>query len=136
MDVNFEIRDLIYIRIGDTLFDLHNDFDFLAQEIQMQGNILKLHFRSNSNAGQPQPCKGLFFTAFKVNYLAITEPNLEFLAEDSRLDGITFYPSADRQTNNALIDQAIPTPTDDLLFQFLSDRVVRIKADRIHVETF
>ncbi len=134
MQTNFEIHDLIYIQFGGKEIDLHNDFSFAADQFLVTDKEIKLLFEKFSSRKDHNANYAIQFTAKNYSYLFTIDPDPTYIINDSHLDGITFFPSVDRDINDGLIDQKRPTAKDDLIFMFMSGRTIRFCAEEVFVE--
>ncbi len=136
MLTNFEIHDLIYVYFDGHEIDLHNEYDFIAEKVMITKTEIRLLFQKTDNLLLNPPFEFLQFNAYNYSYLLNKAPDQDQIWNDTCIDGITYYPSSEREIHNALIDQRAAKEEDDLIFNFMSNRIIRIGAERIILEGF
>ncbi len=134
MLTNFEIHDLIHIHVGGKEIDLHNDYSFIPDQFLVTKSEIKILFEKSNSGLALRANNSIQFTAKNYSYLFTIDPDPDYIINDCDLDGITFFPSADRDINDGLIDQVKPTATDDLILMFMSGRTIRFCAKEVFVE--
>ena len=134
MLTNFKIKNLIYLCYEGFEIDLHNFYNFSISNLEVHPDQIIIPFqRLNNNISAESPFSKITFTAYNYSYFQNSDPSIEHLSDDHTLSELTFYPSDDRQNNTFLIDQEDPKETDDLILNFCSDRIIRLKAEKIIV---
>ena len=132
MNVNFKIISFTEIEFNGIEFDLHNNFDFLAENTQISEKQIHLYFRKSSgNWAENIKIQNLSFTLDNYTFLKQIEPNQEFIEDDFCLSGITFFDSSYRQEDDYLMEKEIPDENDDIIFSFESERIIRVNCETV-----
>ena len=133
---NFELEDSIAIKFAGRYIDLHNNFDFISYEYDiLSRQIILKWIKSKGDWVQHNEFSSLQFIHSNVSFLAISYNNMqyEFPDDDKCLSFISFFPSADRVTNNGWIEQPKPSEADDIIFSFETEHFIRIGCDKIEL---
>jgi hypothetical protein len=129
---NFKIISFIEIDFNGVEIDLHNNFDFIARNTKISDKQIVLHFRkSNGDWAKNVEFQNLYFVLDDYSFLKQIDPKIEFVEDDSCLAGITFFDNDFREENYGLIDRKLPNETDDIIFSFESERVIRANCEII-----
>ena len=132
METNFKIITSTEIEYNERLIDLHNNFDFIYKNCIFETKKITLHFiKSNGYWVNNDEYNELFFIFDDYNYLKQIEPENEFIDEDSCLRDITFFDSKLRDENHGIIKQMYPHKDDDIIFSFMSQRIIRVNCKKI-----
>ena len=133
MKVNFEIEDNYAIAFEGKLIDLHNNFDFVSYEYIRESNQFIITWaKSDGDWVGENEYNNLQLIHESVNYININNKDFTVdLIRDKCLGEITFFPSIDRETNNAFIEQKTPIKGDDILYMFTNDDFIRIGCESI-----
>ena len=128
MKTNFEIEDNYAVQLDGYHIDLHNNFDFEGMSESRDGKEIRLEFKKSSgNWVKEDEFKSLTFVLKDVSYNRSKDGDPDAYPEDAKCLGeITFFPSEMRDTNNGIIPQKKPKETDDLIFIFEDDRLIRV----------
>lgn len=127
MKTNFKIASFTEIEFKGILLDLHNNFDFFADQIEISENKILLHFKKSSGDwAENETIHKLTFILEDYTFLRQIAPSRDFLVDDFCLSAITFLDSDYRDDDYALIERQYPKEDDDIIFSFESDRVIRV----------
>lgn len=135
MKLNFKIKDNIYIESNEHLFDLHNDFDFIRMEYEIEKGNLILYYKSLTKNVETKELKIIHkdLTYIKV-YKNVKSEN-DFEKNDSKtISSLTFYPSDDRNNNLNLTYREKPDINDDIIYLFENDSFIRLNCNDIKFE--
>ena len=132
MIANFKIISFTEIELNGIEFDLHNNFEFLADETEVLESTIKLYFKKSSESwANNVKANKLIFILENYNFLKQIEPQEEYLEDDLCLSGITFFDNDFRDEDYCLMNRAIPKENDDIIFSFESERVIRVNCETI-----
>jgi len=132
MKTNFKIISFTEIDFNGIELDLHNNFDFIAENTEISEKQIILHFRKSKGYWATNTkFENIYFIINNYNFLNQIDPQIEFIQDDTCLSGLTFFDSDFREENYGLIDRAVPKESDDIIFSFESERVIRVNCDSI-----
>ena len=128
MKVNFEIKENIYIQYNDTLYDLHNEYDFIKYIFDIEKNSVTLYFKSISSEEiiLLKHSSIIYFNSFKK-----IENNSIVIEDSNTLANISFFESLDRDTNDSINIRKIPNVDDDIIYFFENEDFIRLKSKSI-----
>jgi len=127
MKSNFRIISTTEIEFNDVELDLHNNFDFILEDLTVQEKQIILRFKkSRGDWAREVKYQTLNFVLDNCSFFKHVDAEPEFITDDQCLAGITFMDSDFREEDNALIDREEPNPSDDLIFSFESGRLIRV----------
>ena len=130
MKTNFKIISFTEIELNGFEFDLHNNFDFLAEKTEISENRIKLCFRKSSEQyAENVKIEKLFFILDNYTFLKQIKPKAEFIEDDFCLSGITFFDNNFREEDYGLMERLLPNESDDIIFSFESERVIRVNCE-------
>ncbi len=117
MKVDFEIIDNSVLNHNGRHIDLHNNFDLVGFDYNVQNREFKLYWiKSNGEWVHKNELNELTIIHKGVNYLKITNPDDKSTFEDDVCLGeISFFPSTAREINDSIIPQLQPNDGDDIL---------------------
>lgn len=136
MTINFELEDNIALKFAGRYIDLHNNFDFIGYDYNTSARQIILKWtKSNGDWVEENEIDGLQLIHSDVSFLKISYDNLnyEFPDDDKCLSFISFFPSADRITNNGSIEQLKPNEADDIIYSFETEHFIRIGCNKIEL---
>lgn len=135
--VNFQLTENYAINYDSRHIDLHNNFDFISLEYDIETMTLILRWLKSSGDWVPKDeLLGLALLHKNVSYLTISSRDPEMpLSEDSCLSDITFFPSSSREINDNIMDKSFPEEGDDILYMFQSGQVIRVHCAEIVLTT-
>jgi hypothetical protein len=132
MKTNFKIISFTEIEFNGIALDLHNNFDFITENTEISENQIALHFRkSKGDWATNTKFQNLYFILDNYTFLKQIDPRTEFIEDDSCLSGITFFDNDFREENYGLVEREIPNESDDIIFSFESERVIRANCETI-----
>jgi hypothetical protein len=117
------------------LFDLHNNFDLVNIWYDLTSRQFTLSWVKKYGAWvKDDEADTIELIHKSVSYLRITDKDLDGrLEDDNSLDDLTYYPSTHRDDNESVVDRAEPEPEDDILYNFISGRQIRVCCDAIEL---
>ena len=135
LKTNFEIIKNYAVQLNGIHIDLHNNFDFAG--LSKKGNIISIVFQKNEGDWvKKEEFLRLNFEFKDVTYEYYVDGDPKALKEATEgLREITFFPSDNRETNNALMPQLKPKNGDDLIMFFEDGKIIRIGCDEITLTT-
>lgn len=136
MTINFELEDNIALNFAGRYIDLHNNFVFTGYDYNTSARQIILKWtKSNGDWVKENEFNGLQLIHSAVSFLTISYDNLnyEFPDDDKCLSFISFFPSADRITNNGFIEQLKPNEADDIIYSFETEHFIRIGCNKIEL---
>lgn len=138
MNVNFEITDNHALTFEGRHIDLHNCFDFVGFEYDVAERAMKLSWKkSKGNWVDKNELAGLVLAHKAVTYLrVIDEDGHDYYEDGSCLGEITYFPSAERETNDCFMWHSKPNDGDDILYFFESGQKIRIHCEQIELSVF
>lgn len=132
MTTNFKIISFTKIELNGIEFDLHNDFEFLAEKTEILESSIKLYFNKSSEPWVNNvKAEKLIFILENYNFLKQIEPKEEYIEDDFCLSGITFFDNDFRDEDYGLMDRVHPKENDDIIFSFESERVIRVNCETV-----
>lgn len=132
MKANFKIISFIEIEYNGIEYDLHNNFDFQPQQLQISEQQIILHFKkSKGNWAENVACRDIYFVLENYSFLKEIAPKSEYREDDFCLSGITYFDSDFREENYGLLQREYPNENDDIIFSFESERVIRVNCETI-----
>jgi len=130
MKTNFKIISFTEIELNGIELDLHNNFDFISANTEISDKQISLHFRkSTGDWAIKTEYQNLYFILDNYTFLKQIDPNPEFIEDDSCLSGITFFDNDFREEDYGLIEREVPNESDDIIFSFESERVIRVNCE-------
>lgn len=135
MKTNFKIVSFTEIALEGIVYDLHNDFDFILNNLKIDEANILIHFKKSTSdwVGKEAP-ENIYFLVNDYHYLKTKEPNPNYLDDDHCLAGITFFDAGLRAEDESLIERENPNANDDLIFTFESERMIRVSCKSVTVE--
>jgi hypothetical protein len=137
MTVNFEITDSNVVVHDGRRIDLHNNFDFIGYYYNIGERKLTLTWAKSTGDWVTQEeflkLKFVHYNAFYIN-ISYDNKEYEFPNDDKCLSDISFFPSSDRQTNNAFLFQEQPKVGDDIIYIFETEHFIRVGCDNVELE--
>ena len=76
----------------------------------------------------------LIFILDNYTFLNQIKPKAEFIEDDICLSGITFFDNNCREGNYGLMERMLPNESDDIIFSFESERVIRVNCETVTCE--
>ena len=133
MQSNFKLKDHHAIELGGHHLDLHNVFDFAGFEFDNNTKVIVLKWSRGKGEWVPENApKELTLTIENVNYIQLLPPDTDALSsDDACLLDFTYFPSNEREQNEHLTLQSYPEEGDDMIFTFVSGRVIRVGGDKV-----
>lgn len=132
MRTNFKIVSFTEIEFDGIVFDLHNNFEFIAEDIEKTKKRITLHFKkTNGEWAKEVNCQEIYFSFDNYNFIKEISPVIEFITDDFCLSGITYFSSNFREENYGLTERKYPNEDDDIIFSFESERVIRINCETV-----
>ena len=132
MKANFKIISFTEIDFNGIELDLHNNFDFIAENTEISDKQITLYFRkSKGDWARNTKFEKIYFILDNYTFLKQISPQTEFIEDDSCLSGLTYFDSDFREENYSLFDRAVPNESDDIIFSFESERIIRVNCDSI-----
>ena len=129
MTVNFELKDFTAVTYEGRHIDLHNNFSFTGYEYNVAARRLVLRWeKADGSWVDEHEFSKLIFTHENVTFLHISYDNEvnEYPEDDPCLDGISYFPSSDRATNDGLMEQPLPQEGDDIIYLFEPGHFIRV----------
>ena len=128
MKTNFKIEDNYAVQYDGYHIDLHNNFDFEGMAENSDGKEIRLEFKkSDGDWISEDEFTFLTFVLKDVTYKYLKDGDPVNYPEGSKCLGeISFFPSEMREMNDSIIPQQEPKETDDLIFIFEDDKVIRV----------
>lgn len=135
--VNFQLTENYALNYDNRHIDLHNNFNFVSLEYNIETMTLILRWVKSSGDWVPiDELPGLVLLHKNVSYLTISSREQKMpLSEDSCLSDITFFPSSSREINDNIIDKSFPEEGNDILYMFQSEQVIRVHCEEIELTT-
>ncbi len=131
MIANFEIISFTEVKSDGVEYDLHNNFDFLADRTEISESQIHLYFiKSKGSWADIVKCNSLLFILSNYSFLKQIQPSKELLEDDFCLSGITFFDNDYREEDYGLMDRLFPKENDDIIFTFESERMIRVNCER------
>jgi len=128
---NFSVSDdNIALEVDDMYLDLHNNFDFKAIEYNVDKRVIRLLWAKTPGEWVPEKSPRtitLEFLGVKRFKMNARDPNIPF-TEDDCLSTIGFLPP-DMWDYMDSYSPHKPSAEDDLLMDFMSGAVLKIKAE-------
>jgi hypothetical protein len=133
MEVNFKIEDNYALNYNGRHIDLHNNFDFVSYHYEIPERQLKLIWKKSSRVLDDElPVLELIHS--DVFYLNINYSKDEAFPDDARCLGeISYFPSSERDVNDAFTSQTTPNDNDDIIYVFESGDFIRVGCSRIEI---
>ena len=136
MKVNFLIIDNYSIQSDDIFVDLHNCFDFMGfKKSEDQDEVILTWKKSKGNWVSPEELSEIIIIHRKANYFKVHEGISEYHYNSITLSEITYFPSEERETNDAFMLQELPEEGDDIIYFFHDDSRIRINCEEIEAIT-
>jgi hypothetical protein len=134
MKTNFYIEDYIAIKNTKFYFDLHNNFDFVKFEYDINLQELILYFeKSKEDWAKNEQFDFLELSHKNVIFYKLIIVDKEASSDDrNTLSNITFI-SSDEEDIDVLVDITEPQETDDILYTFENNSFIRISCKEICV---
>jgi len=136
MTSNFQIEEHYALAFEGRHIDLHNNFDFIGYNYDITNRQITLKWtKSKGDWVKDNEFANLQLIHSNVTYLTISYDNKEneYPDDDKCLSDVSFFPSEDRQTNNAVLLQEKPKNGDDIIYLFQTDHFIRIGCDKIEL---
>ncbi len=136
MTANFEIEENYALSYQGRHIDLHNNFDFVGYNYNIADRQLTLTLtKSIGDWVKENEFSKLLLIHSNVFFLhtAYDNKEYEYPKDDNCLNGISFFPSSDRQINNGVIPQNIPKDEDDIIYIFETEHFIRIGCDMVEL---
>ncbi|HLO37206.1 MAG TPA: hypothetical protein VK173_01815 [Lacibacter sp.] len=132
MKTNFKIISFTEIEFNGLELDLHNNYDFIPSNTEISDKRMTLHFRkSKGDWAVNTKYQNLYFILENYTFLKQIDPKPEFMEDDSCLSGITFFDNDFREEDYGLMEREIPNESDDIIFSFESERVIRANCNTL-----
>jgi hypothetical protein len=134
MTINFQIAENQGLAYKENYIDLHNNFDFIGYDYDTTNRQITLKWtKSKGDWVKENEFENLQIIHSNVTYLIISYDNkkYEYPDDDKCLSDVSFFPSEERQTNNAVMLQETPKNGDDIIYLFQADHFIRIGCDKI-----
>ncbi|MEA5406035.1 hypothetical protein VB776_24060 [Arcicella sp. DC2W] len=132
MKTNFKIISFTEIEFNGIKLDLHNNFEFISANTEISYKRISLHFRkSTGDWAINAEYHNLYFILDNYNFLKQIDINPEFIEDDFCLSGITFFDNDFREEDYGLIEREVPNESDDIIFSFESERVIRVNCETL-----
>lgn len=136
MKTNFKIISFTEIEFNGVELDLHNNYEFIYGQTEISAHQISLYFRkSNRDWAIHAAYQNLCFVLSNYNFLKQIDANPELIEDDFCLSGITFFDSDFRENDYGLMDRTLPNESDDIIFSFESDRVIRVNCETVTLIT-
>lgn len=117
MKANFKIISFIEIEYNGIEYDLHNNFDFQPQQLQISEQQIILHFKkSKGNWAENVTCRDIYFVLENYSFLKEIATKSDYPEDDSCLSGITYFDSDFREEDYGLLQREYPNENDDIIF--------------------
>jgi len=120
----------IDLEVGEEVYDLHNNFDFLSLSYAVASRELTLRWARGSGDWVPKDSPSeIVITARKVSHLTVIgrDPEMPY-SEDDCLNCVSFVGARDATENSFMV--ASPADPDlHYVFQFMSGFTVRVQAE-------
>ncbi|HEY5823376.1 MAG TPA: hypothetical protein VIT44_03365 [Cyclobacteriaceae bacterium] len=119
MEANFKIKNIVEIAFKDKHIDLHNNFDLVGFNYELDSRLLTIEFKKSKGDWVPDSeFEKLLFTHHNVFFLNIGYDNetYEFPNDDKCIAGISFVNSSEREIDNEFSLQSDPLAEGDILF--------------------
>ena len=135
MKVNFEIVDNYALTYEGWHIDLHNNFDFVGFDYNVEERKIKLNWKkSNGDWVDKNEFSSLVLTHKIVTFFrVIKQDDKSTYNDDSCLGEITFFPSTERETNDSIVLQSKPNDGDDIIYFFENGQQIRIHCEEIEL---
>ncbi len=136
MKSNFKIEDNYALTYEGRHIDLHNNFNFSGYDYDIfKRRIILKWIKAKGDWVKENEFGNLLLIHTNVTYIAISydNKNYEFPDDDTCLSDVSFFPLEDRQTNDSVVVQENPLPTDDIIYSFQSEHFIRIGCEKIEL---
>lgn len=133
MKVNFDISDNHILNIEGRHLDLHNNFDFVGYDYNVEDKEIRLNWKkSNGDWVHKNEISSLVLIHKVVTFLEVSDLEEKSNNEDgSCLGEITFFPSSLREIKDSILPQSKPNNGDDIIYFFENGRCIRIHCKQI-----
>lgn len=135
MKTNFSIDNNYALVYQSQHFDLHNNYDFIGYNSNIDRKEFSLFWKVNSGEWVPGKLpKTLKVNIYGVHYLLVHFEDQNYpLTESKTLMDLTYNPSCDRTEHNLVINQPEPTSDDDIIFKFQDESLIRVKGEKLEL---
>ena len=135
MKVNFDITDNHSLTISGRHFDLHNNFDFVGFENNIEDKEIRLHWRKSKGEWvDSNEFSSLVLIHRQVSFLKVIEQDAESSSDDgSCLGEISFFPSTAREFDDSILPQSKPNDGDDIKYFFENGQRIIIHCEQIEL---
>lgn len=131
MEVNFIIEENIYLKSKEKLYDIHNEYDFIRLEFDNESNSLILYWKAIESDNKIKIHHRQLEYYYSSKSFTKAQPDLE----DSRtISSITFFSSETRDIHDNITYQNTPNSTDDIIYLFENEDVIRVKCKEVFIE--
>ena len=128
MKVNFKMEEGYAVDYNGEHIDLHNCFDFVGITEDTARDELKMEWKKTiGDWVREDEYDSLTFVFKNISYKYIDEGNEYDVPENkSGMSEISVFPSTERDVNDCFIFKAVPGEEDDMMFDFVNGKVIRI----------
>lgn len=132
MKKNFVLDGAVEVIVDDCLYDLHNSYDFIKLEMDIESKVVVLLFsEADSNRWGRESSSNTLSIKFQgVDYFELSPNFVKNLTVD--LDEIGYKSPVDRNVN-WLIGENKSSADDHIIFRFTNDEFVRIHAEGVYI---
>lgn len=135
MKVNFDITDNHALNFEGRHIDLHNNFNFVGFEYNVEYREIKLNWKKLSGDWvDKNEFSDLVLTHRAVTYLKVLDIEEKSNYEDDNCLGeISFFPSTEREFEDCIIPQSKPNDGDDIKYFFENGQKIIIHCDQVEL---
>jgi len=130
MKKNFVVDSPVEVMVDDCLYDLHNSYDFITLEMDIESKAVILLFSETDFNRRESSAKTLSIKFRGVDYFELSPNFVKNFAVD--LDEIGYKSPVDRNVD-WLIGENKSSADDHMIFRFTNDEFVRIHADGAYI---